>query len=354
MSQSVLKLDEDVLKKVRSHVPENSSPFQQGGEEEEYRFTTFLLDYFQKRKEIGTLPDSGTSYFVYIPPQFVRQVENLGDRALGLRKDKSRDLSGKIFLCLDSALNKNRVISFENNDTQRDSLEGQLQDIQELLGDFELLHAVVDFNIQSMSVFLTESPADPASDYEMIIDFGKKQEQFSREKLTEFSYEFHEKETKLPGCGLMIWNIQGDYKLTDHAEDRIARRFTINLINILGKDGVSQEIRDSHGRSDVIIHSHAMIPEHGPCVLEFKVLRHGKGEETCETWLKEGIEQVIDYGIDRAAKSHYLMVYDGRKQLGELKLIRERASERGVTYLHFEMYNTPGGERKTKLQKEKD
>lgn len=351
MSQSVLKLDEDILKKVQSHVPENSSPFQQGGEEEEYRFTTFLLDYFQKRKAVSTLPASGISYFVYIPPQLARKVENLGSSVLSLRRDKSRDLSGKIFLCLDSALNKNRVLSFENSDNQRDLLEEKFQEIKELLGDFELLNAVVDFNIRSMSIFLTESPVDPTSEYEILIDIGRSQEQFSREKLTSFSYDFHETETKLPGCGLMIWKVQGDYTLTDHAEDRIARRFTFNLVKVLGKDGVSQEARGSHGRSDLIIHSHAMVPEHGPCVLEFKVLRHGNSDDACEKWLSEGLEQVIDYGSDRAAKSHYLMVYDGRKRLGELDLIREESRERGVTYLHFEMYNTPSGERKTKVKK---
>lgn len=76
------------------------------------------------------MPSSGASYFVFIPPEYVRDVENLGVGISSLRKNKGYELSGKIFLCLDSSLNKTRVISFSGNDDDiRNNLEEKLQEI---------------------------------------------------------------------------------------------------------------------------------------------------------------------------------------------------------------------------------
>ncbi|AFI84678.1 hypothetical protein Q7A_1860 [Methylophaga nitratireducenticrescens] len=268
MSQPILQLDDNILNRVKSNIPENTSPFAQGEDEEQYRFTSFICEYFRNRNALNSMPSSGVSYFVFIPPECIRDVENLGIGIASLRKNKGYDLPGKIFLCLDSSLNKTRVIPFSgNDDSVWNQLEEKLHEIEAVCGE-GLFHAIVDYAIQTISVFLTEK-----DEYELLIHYGKEQERFSKEDVDKFSNEFHERETKLPTCGMMIWDHQGQYKLIDKAEDRIALRFTLTLSAILGKDNVSQETRGAHGRADVIIHTRAMVESQGPCVLEFKVLR---------------------------------------------------------------------------------
>jgi hypothetical protein len=348
MNQSILKLDQNILNKVKSSIPENTSPFEQGGDEEQYRFISFVCDFFSKRKSLGLMPSSGASYFVFIPPEYVRDVENLGVGISSLRKNKGYELSGKIFLCLDSSLNKTRVISFSGNDDDiRNNLEEKLQEIISFCG-VNLFHSVVDFKVETISVYFSEYGASVNDEYELIIHYGNERQRFSHEKINQFSDDFHERETKLPTCGMMIWSNQKGFKLTEKAEDKIALRFALTLSTILGKDYVSQETRGAHGRADVTIHTEAMIEGQGPCILEFKVLRQNEAYNS-ENWLKSGIIQVLDYGKDRNAKSHYLMVYDGRKELGRLKSIEKESEEKNVIYLHFEMYNTVDGERKSKL-----
>ncbi len=349
MSQSVLKIDDDILNRVRSNIPKNTSPFEQGGDEEKYRFICFVCDYLRGRKKLNLMPDLGVSYFVFVPPECVRDLENEGEGVASLRKNKGFDLPGKLFLCLDSSLNKVRVISCSSDDIRND-LEECFQEIEGVCGQ-SLLHAVVDFQHQNISAYLSEIYAGEDQENEILIGFGGEQERFSHEKLNQFSHDFHERETKLPTCGMMVWRNQSKFELTDKVEERIALRFALTLSAILGKDYVSQETRGAHGRVDLVIHTGAMVEELGPCVLEFKVLRNSDGPSKCEEWLQSGILQVLDYGKDRNARSHYLMVYDGRESLGKLKTIEGEAAKNDIIYLHFEMYNTTDGERKLKMNK---
>jgi len=349
MSQSVLKLDDNILDKVKSLVPDNTSPFAQGGDEEQYRFISFVCEYLRNRNALNLMPSSGVCYFVFIPPEFIRQVENLGDNIASLRKNKGYELPGKLLLSLDSSLHKTRVINFSGSDDSiRNQLEEKLQELQECFGK-NLFHVVVDHSIQTISAYFNEPSTQLDGGYEITIDYGKALERFSIERLNAFSEEFHEKETKLPTCYTMIWKNQSKYELTDKAEDRIASRFAFYLTTVLGKDNVSQETRGTHGRADIIIHTAGMVEDQGPCVMEFKVLRNKNSTQYCIEWLEGGILQVLAYGKDRDAKSHYLMVYDGRKELGRLSSIQERSSEKGIIYLHFEMYNSVSGEREKVL-----
>lgn len=352
MSWPILQLDENILTRIKSNVPENTSPFEQGGDEEQYRFISFVCDYCRKRKNLELMPNTGVSYFVLIPPEFIREVENIGVGLESLKKNKAYDLSGKLFLCLDSSLNKVRVISFSCIDRSLwDILEENLRQIEKIC-ETRLLHTVVDFSIQTISVYLLKHETSVSGEHEILISFGKEIERFSREKLNQFSDDFHEQETKLPTCGMMIWRNQKNYELTDKAEERIALRFALQLSNLLGKDCVSQETRGAHGRADVIIHAPGMTQGLGPCVLEFKVLRHRYASES-EQWLLSGVIQVLDYGKDRNAKSHYLLVYDGRKYREKFPSVMQESSRNDITYLHYEMYNTVDGERKEKLCKGK-
>lgn len=346
MSQSVLKLDDNILDKVKSHIPDNTSPFSQGEDEEQYRFISFVCEYLRNRNSLDLMPSSGVSYFVFVPPEFIRGVESLGDGVASLRKNKGYELPGNLFLNLDSSLNRTRAIKFSgDDDSVRNQLEEKLQELQECCGK-NLLHAVVDHTNKTISAYISDQGAHVDNEYEILIKYEKDVERFSEERLNVFSNEFHEQETKFPNCGMMIWKNQSKYELTDKAEDRIARRFAFTLSTVLGKDNVSQETRGSHGRADIIIHTSGMIEGQGPCVMEFKVLRNRDSAQYCIEWLESGILQVLDYGKDREAKSHYLMVYDGRKELGKVTSIEERSSEKNITYLHFEMYSSVNGERK--------
>jgi len=349
MNQPVLKLDGSVLEKVKSVIPENMSPFSQGPDEEHYRFTSFICEYFRKRNSLKSMPNTGVSYFLFIPPENIRDVEQIGAGIASLKKNKGYDLTGKLFLCLDSSLNKTRVLTFSGgNDSVWNQLEEKTRQIETVCGQ-TLFHAVVDYELKTISVYFSDSETSPNSDFELVIHFGKDQERFSTDDVNNFSNEFHERETKLPTCGMMIWKNQKNLELTDKAEDRIALRFALTLSSILGKDNVSQETRGAHGRADVIIHTQAMADNQGPCVLEFKVLRNSDNEAKSEKWLRSGVLQVLDYGKDRNAKSHYLMVYDGREIRGRLATIDQETKEKNVIYLHFEMYNTVDEERKKKL-----
>lgn len=350
MSQSVLKLDDNILDKVKSLVPDNTSPFAQGGDEEQYRFISFIFEYLRNRNTLNLMSSSGVCYFVFIPPEFIRQVENLGCNVASLRKNKGYTLPGKLLLSLDSSLNKTRVINFSGSDDSiRNQIEEKLQELQECYGN-SLFHVVVDHSIQTISAYFNEPGTQLDSECEIVINYGKELERFSVERLTAFSEEFHERETKFPTGYTMIWKNQSKYELTDKAEDRIASRFAFYLTAVLGKDNVSQETRGIQGRADIIIHTAGMVEDQGPCVMEFKVLRNQNSTQYCIEWLEGGILQVLDYGKDRDAKSHYLMVYDGRKELGRISSIQEKSSEKDIIYLHFEMYSSVSGEREKVLK----
>ncbi len=59
MSQSVLKLDDNILDRVKSHIPDNTSPFSQGEDEEQYRFISFVCEYLRNRNSLDLMPSSG-------------------------------------------------------------------------------------------------------------------------------------------------------------------------------------------------------------------------------------------------------------------------------------------------------
>ncbi|WP_345861180.1 hypothetical protein [Shewanella algae] len=347
MSQSVLKLNKNILNRVREYIPENMSPFSQEESEYQYRFISFICEYCRNRVSLKSMPSSGVTYFVFIPPENIRDVEELGVGVYSLKKNKDHAINGKLFLCLDGSLNRAREITFYGDKSSIwNQLEEKLHEVENIC-DQSLFHSIVDYNMKTISVYLKESN----NEHELIIDYTSEQKRFSREDLNEFSDDFHERETKLPTCGMMIWKNQKKHELTDNAEDRIALRFALTLSTVLGKDYVSQETRGAHGRADVIVHTEAMLEDLGPCILEFKVLRNSNSDVRCNEWLQSGILQVLDYGKDRNAKSHYLMVYDGRKILGRLESIVNESKKKNITYLHFKMYNTVDGERKKKLNK---
>ncbi|WDE03869.1 hypothetical protein SG34_021205 [Thalassomonas viridans] len=343
MSTFPIKFDEKALENTRSRVPENTFPFQQGNDGDQYRFATTIANYCQKRYSLNRLPKDGLTFFIFIPVRHFRKVENIGKKLLRLKSNNQYELSNKLVISLGDSLRKCQIIEVDPQETDIWNKMAELLNEIEDICDEELCHSIVDYLNSEITVQYT---GEDDNKFEQVLDFTTSQKIFTKQELEDFTNEFHDTETKLPTGNIGIWLHPNKYELLTNAEDRITNAFAVKLSAILGKSNIFREPQDIHGRIDLYIHPSALERDIGPCVMEFKVLREGDGPQKNNERLHEGVLQALDYGKDKHAKTLYLMAYDARKKLGKIDAIKQLADKHEVIYLHFEMYNSVPGERK--------
>ena len=222
----------------------------------------------------------------------------------------------------------------------------EIEQLEALCGQ-ALCHVLVDFQTNTATSFPDGAAVDPDGS---VFSFSKNEpEKFTREKLEEFAENLHVKETKYPLSRTKIWSSQKNYQLIEDAEDRIVLRFAGELEDKLGSANIIYESTKRNGRNDLVIHDAAMAENHGPCVLEFKVIREADSIKRQRDWLLKGVLQARDYSKTWSTKSQYLMAYDGRKNCLMIPHVQGLADKYDVIYKTYRMYNSASTERNDEL-----
>ncbi len=184
---------------------------------------------------------------------------------------------------------------------------------------------------------------------------------FSREELERRIWRFHSQFTQLPGGCMVPWIGAAADRIPAHD---LERRISLTLCLILNKDLqndlASAEANADGGRLDIKVAKEAMVPGHGHCALELKVLRsrepsgtsrRGFSTVSANEMLKhalDGVEQAHDYRVRLAAGSAYLCCFDARLEDEDQSEVVEAAARLDVRLRRYFMYGSPALHRSAK------
>jgi hypothetical protein len=177
--------------------------------------------------------------------------------------------------------------------------------------------------------------------------------QFSLLNLEQEIWEFHRMFTQTPSGYLLCWRgSPADRVTVEHVERQISGLLAFYLGSLVGFDNVSMEHFSPHGRLDVKVSGHAMVPGIGPCALELKVLRSRQAAKNSKGWTliselrmikhgKEGVDQAVEYRHDIGGTVAYLCCFDARLQDIDQPEVQDYANANHVTLRRYFMYESP-------------
>ncbi len=346
-SKIIQGINDALLAEVKAEVPESLTSLTADDSSRNINYLLDVLNYCRKRNSLSPAIGTGSCFFILVSPDQVQYCELLGAPKSGLTKDLSFVLNNKLIISLSPNLSKNRYIdcSDQDEDLTWESLYSKLQSIQSIYG-LNLPYAIFNQELGTVDLY----PEGESSDKSWLVNLNEQQIKFSRADLENFSEQFHQQETATPLGYMRIWTNQEEYELLPDAEDRIVRRFVPSLEIKIGKNNVVYEGSGPAGRVDVFIHQSAMIDEHGPCVLEFKLLRPKDALTKSRKWIWKGIFQARDYSKEKRAKSSYVMAYDARINREPLPLVDALCNRHNVIFKQYVMRNTTSKNRDEEVE----
>lgn len=333
-------LDQAAVSVVRGNIPDKNITYPQTKIAEHDQFFSDIKLYLTKRKSNGNLDSHGDCIFVYISMDSVQAVGSFDNVINRFQKNMSFELTNKLFICLGSGFNRVAFIDFSTEDNPWNAMTDYLDNLEQRLS-CNLIHIVYSFNALSLELFVGVDSNSAMRSHNL----NENVIRYSQEDFEAFADKFHHKETMYPTSWLGIWESPADYKLMPRAEDHIVLRFVAYLEDSIGSQNVIYESTKSSGRPDIVIHDSALVGVDGPCVMEFKVLRHGTSHRDNRRWALKGILQARDYSKDWDAGCSYVMTYDGRSDRSPLEYVDKVASRYNVLFKNYTMYNSSSNQR---------
>ncbi|HDL7858686.1 TPA: hypothetical protein PXP63_004153 [Yersinia enterocolitica] len=323
---------------TRQNIPDSCNSLPSGSISDPYIFTTNVKEFLRKRIKYGKANATGDCLFILIPNEIKRELEQSGHGVERFFSSMSIGIQGKVILSLDTKLSKVRVLNldYETTSSEIDIHNLFSAEIDKILALNPINLCYCQYNHDSLTLCSYPNAENPESDFH---DLSTQKITYNCTELEKHTSDFYQKELKYPSSTMMIWDKQTEFKLIAKAETRISARLSDSLVDKLGKENVIAEPNVNSGRIDIFIHSNAMGEEHGPCIIELKVLRHEKSDKFNRRWLYKGVLQARDYALDMCAKSKYLFSFDGREKNTEFPAIFSVATKYNVKYINFKMYN---------------
>ncbi|MEB2702626.1 hypothetical protein [Citrobacter koseri] len=332
-------MESDSVEKTRQSIPESSSSLPSNSSADPYSFIAKVKSYLNNKIKVSNdIKSIGDCLFVLVPNDIKRNLENLGQEVNRFFSFTAINIKGKVILSLDTNLSRVRII-----DTEYDKCNSDI-DIQNMFSSE--IDNILKLNPKTLcyaryeneNSVLTSYPEGDENEGESSPIITKKVI-YNCSDLEKHTNDFYSKELMYPSSTMMIWDSQKEFTLTKKAETRISVRLADSLQNKLGPENVISEGNVNSGRMDIYICPGAMTEEHGPCVIELKVLRNGNGVSHDRRWLYKGVLQARDYAADKNAKSKYLLSFDGREKCIKIDSIIKLANRYSVKYINYRLYN---------------